>query len=63
VLRSLAIDRGDENFPQGRSLGGIVRDHRRHGGNAGVFKLNPRTGACDPLDAPRDLRVRRRRDA
>jgi hypothetical protein len=44
VLRSVAIDQGDENFPQGYpwvgscATGGVT-------GNAGVFKLNPRTGA------------------
>jgi hypothetical protein len=44
VLRSVAIDQGDENFPQGYpwvgscARGGVA-------GNAGLFKLNPRTGA------------------
>jgi streptogramin lyase len=44
VLRSLTIDRGDETFPQGYpwvgscGVGGTS-------GNAGLFQLNPRTGA------------------
>ncbi len=40
VLRSLAIDRGDENFPQGYPwIGACAGDP-----NAGLWQLNPRTG-------------------
>ncbi|MBL8678966.1 MAG: hypothetical protein JNK05_07355 [Myxococcales bacterium] len=43
VLRSLAIDRGDERFPDGTVwVGGCV--NAGAGGNAGLFQLNPRNG-------------------
>lgn len=45
VLRSITIDRGDAQFPEGSvwvggcvNTGGLI-------GNAGLFRLNPRTGA------------------
>ncbi len=43
VLRSLAIDRGDERFPDGTVWVGSCANIGA-GGNAGLFQLNPRTG-------------------
>jgi hypothetical protein len=44
VLRSVAIDRGDEMFPQGYPWVGSCATGTT-AGNAGLFQLNPRTGA------------------
>jgi hypothetical protein len=46
ILRSIAIDRGNEDFPQGFPWVGSCADGNFGAAtNAGLFKLNPRTGA------------------
>jgi hypothetical protein len=46
ILRSIAVDRGDEMFPQGYPWVGSCADASfGSAANAGLFKLNPRTGA------------------
>ncbi len=44
VLRSVAIDRGDEQFPEGYVWVGSCRDLASLRGNAGLYRLNPQTG-------------------
>ncbi len=45
VLRSLAIDRGDESARDGYPWVGSCAQLQSATGNAGLFQLNPRTGA------------------
>ncbi len=45
VLRSITIDRGDEMFPEGYAWVGGCANTGGLDGNAGLFQLNPRTGA------------------
>jgi streptogramin lyase len=45
VLRSITIDRGDEMFPEGYAWVGGCSNTGALDGNAGLFQLNPRTGA------------------
>ncbi len=45
VLRSITIDRGDALFPEGYAWVGGCANTGGLDGNAGLFQLNPRTGA------------------
>ncbi len=44
VLRSIAIDRGSEMFPNGTAWVGSCQATAQLNGNAGLFQLNPNTG-------------------
>ena len=45
VLRSITLDRGDENFPEGYVWAGSCQNTGQTTGGMGLFQLNPRTGA------------------